>query len=179
MQSTSVMPLGVVIERRALTNPWQAEGWRPVAVFPGAAEIGDWVELRRGPGWVHYHAATLPLELHRKEVTGYRHNLSNDPALVYVVLRRQASPDSDRAVYPFLITASPYDAEAYIDSGDDIVEGVVMPEAVAMWLMNFIERQPNDPPFIKRKRGSGGGPVAERPPGQFGPLKTRGDGRSG
>src|SRR5260221_13042648 len=31
------MPVGIVVERRLLDNPWQAEAWLPVAVVPGTA----------------------------------------------------------------------------------------------------------------------------------------------
>ena len=42
------MPLGVVIERREIDNPWQDHEWRPVAVIPGAAPTTEWKELARG-----------------------------------------------------------------------------------------------------------------------------------
>ena len=66
MERQISMPLGVVLERRELNNRWQRWSWRPVAVIPGAAPVKDRKELRHGDGWVQYHAATLPLELHRK-----------------------------------------------------------------------------------------------------------------
>ena len=59
------LPLGVVLERRDIDNPWQDHVWRPVAVFAGALEVAEWKVLSSGKGWTQYHAATLPLELHR------------------------------------------------------------------------------------------------------------------
>ena len=81
------MPLGVVIERRDIDNPWQDHAWRAVAVIPGAPEAESWRVLNRGEDWVQYHAATLPLELHRKETEAYKVNLAEQTPVIYVVLR--------------------------------------------------------------------------------------------
>jgi hypothetical protein len=70
MERSISMPLGVVVERRELDNRWQRFAWKPVAVIPGAAPVTEWRELMRGEGFVRWHAATLPLELHRKETEG-------------------------------------------------------------------------------------------------------------
>src|SRR5262245_23139054 len=69
------IPLGVVIAHERIDHPWQEYAWRPVSVFLNAPEIGDWRELRRDATATHYHAATLPLELHPKETIGYVANL--------------------------------------------------------------------------------------------------------
>jgi hypothetical protein len=59
-----------------------------------------------------------------------------------------------------LITASPAEAEGYLASGDEIVEGVPMPVAVIAWLKDFVDRHHVERPFVKRKRGKGAGPEA-------------------
>ncbi len=69
------MNTGVVLERRALENRWSDFSGCLASVIPGAPEIDDRVEIGRGEGWVQYHAATLPLEIFRKETEGYKHNL--------------------------------------------------------------------------------------------------------
>jgi hypothetical protein len=153
-----VMRLGVVVERRELHNRWQRWSWRPVAVIPGAAEITAWHELARAEGVVRWHAATLPLLLHRKETEGYRVNLSSVQPAVYAVLR-PVPPERPRAngaaheheVEPFRVTASAYEAQDHMD-GDDIIEAVPMPAGVIAWVQAFIDRHHVDQPFIKRKR---------------------------
>jgi len=67
--------LGVVIARDRIDHPWQEHAWRPVSVFLNAPEASEWRELRREEKSVHYHAATMALELHAKETIGYRANL--------------------------------------------------------------------------------------------------------
>ncbi len=146
------MPLGVVIERREIDNPWQDHEWRPVAVIPGAAPTTEWTELARGERAVRYLAATLPLELHRKETEAYLVNFSNERPLVYVLLTGDDEPDAPHEVKPALVTASPYEAQDYLDAGEDIVEGVAMPDGVIAWVQAFIDRHHVDEPFRKRKR---------------------------
>jgi len=145
------MVVGIVVERRKLDNPWVDHSWHVVAVIPGAPVVDEWVELRRGEGWVQFHARTLPIALFRGETEGYKYNLSLDPPRIYVVLR-EADEADDHEVEPFLATVCPYEAQDYMDSGDEIVETSAMPEPVMAWLAAFVERHHVDRPFVKRKR---------------------------
>ena len=83
---TATIRVGVVIRKQPGVTRWAKWVWRAVAVLPGAGDA-DWVEMRRDGEAVEYHAATLDLEVHRKETEGYRVSLSNDPPSVYVILR--------------------------------------------------------------------------------------------
>jgi hypothetical protein len=153
MERSIRMPLGVVVERRELDNRWQRWTWRPVAVIPGAPPVEAWRELMRGDRFVRWHAATLPLELHRAETEAYRVNLAGRSPAIYVVLRRiqPSERTADNEMCPFAVTASPYDAEGYME-GDDLVEAVAMPDGLIAWVQAFIERHHVDQPFVKRKR---------------------------
>jgi len=150
MQADASMPLGVVIERRDIDNPWQDVAWRPIAVIANAKRQQEWRELQRGDGWVHILAATLDLDLFRSETEGYRTNLSQDTPTVFVVLRPGEDSD-ENGVEPFHVTACPYEAMGYHESGDEIVEGVPMPDDVVAWTQNFVDRHHVDAPFQKRK----------------------------
>jgi hypothetical protein len=147
------MALGVVVERRELDNRWQRFAWKPVAVLPGAPPVEEWRELVRGDRFVRWHAATLPLELHRTETEAYRVNLSGRSPAIYVVLRtiQPSAKTAGNDVSPFAATASPYDAEGYME-GDDLVEAVPMPDGLIAWVRAFIDRHHVDQPFVKRKR---------------------------
>ena len=153
MERKLTMPLGVVVERRELDNRWQRFAWKPVAVIPGAPPVTLWRELARGERFVRWHAATLSLELHRTETEAYRVNLSGRSPSIYVVLRK-AEPSERTAgndVAPFLVTASPYEAEGYLE-GDDLVEAAPMPGALIAWVQAFVDRHHVEEPFVKRKR---------------------------
>ncbi len=144
------MPLGVVVERREVDYPWQDHAWSPVAVIPGAPMIGEWRELASGPGWVRYHCATLTLELHRTETEAYMVNLSDQYPRIFVILTDPEAGAHD--IEAFLVTASPYEAQDYLDSSEDIIEGVPMPDGVIGWVRDFIDRHHAVEPFKKRKQ---------------------------
>ncbi len=155
MDKQETLPLGVVLEWRSLDHPWKDHDWTPLAVVPGAAPgdpAGEWTLLRRGEGWAHYLAGTLPLELFRRETEGYKLNLSHDPPRIFVVLRDDDDGASDHEFIPFLVTACPYEAQDYLDSGEEIVEGVPMPGDVIAFVQAFVDQHHVDEPFKKRKR---------------------------
>ncbi len=155
MKDQESLPLGVVLERRRIDNPWEDFDWRPVAVIPGAPARdpeGEWRTLDEGEDWVQFHSGTLPLELFRRETEGYKFNLSNDPPRVFVVVRGGEEAEVPHDVVPFLVTACPYEAQDYLDSGEDIVEGVPMPAVVLAWVQDFVDKHHVDEPFKKRKQ---------------------------
>jgi hypothetical protein len=142
--------LGVVIAHEKIDHPWQEYAWRPVSVFLGAPEIADWRELRRDATATHYHAATLPLELHPKEAMGYAANLDGGAPLVYVVLRQGG--DSGKPIDVGVVTASPYDAEVYGYDSSEIVGTVAMPAPLIELLEAFVAEHHVEEPFVKRQR---------------------------
>ena len=145
------MKVGVVLERRESDNQWIDHTWQVVSVIPGAAEIDKWNEISHGKDWVQFHATTLSLELFRKETEGYKYNLSLDQPSVFVVLRDDEDDEND-AVMPFIATVCPYEAQDYMDSSEETVHSVPMPDIVASWLAEFVEVNHVDEPFKKRKR---------------------------
>jgi len=147
--------LGVVLERRPSDHPWLDHSWRAIGVIPGAPALdpkGAWKELRRDGEVVQFHAGTLEVSLFRKETEGYRANLSQHPPRIFVVLRRDEDPDSPHEFTPFHVTACPFEAQIYLDNGEDMVEAVAMPEIVAAWVKDYVDRHHVDQPFKKRKR---------------------------
>ena len=99
-----------------------------------------------------FHAATLPLTLHRAETEAYRVAISNSPPSAYVVLTANDDPDDERDFRVSVVTASPFEAQDFLDSGEEIVEPVAMPEGLVAWVRDFIDAHHVDEPFRKRKR---------------------------
>ena len=169
VRNQAKIPLGIVVDRHDMDNPWQDCRWEPVAVIPGAGPLapdGPWTVLDQGEGWERYHAGTLPLELFAGETEAYMTNLSQDPPRLFVVLRSGEDQDSQHEFLPFLVTASAFEAQDYLDSGEDMVEPVVMPEAVAAFVQSFVDKHHVDQTFYKRKRTpaeSGDESFARRP----------------
>mgnify|MGYP001209659427 CR=1 FL=1 len=148
------LTIGIIVEQRMLDNPWQDFAWLPVGILPGIEPIepnASWKLLGEGKGWKHFLIGSLELELFKGETEGYRYNVSNDPAYVYVVLSPAEEID-DPEIRPFLATVCPYEAESYRENGEDVVEGVVMPDEINSWVSSFIEKYHVDQPFKKRKQ---------------------------
>lgn len=145
------MPVGVVIRRTPGVTRWVKWHMVPVAVLPGAAPA-EWKELRREGEAVEYHAATVPMTLHRAEIEAYLVSLNMAPASVFVILDRDetgTSPDGYRVTK---VTASAYEAQDYLDSGESIVESVPMPVLLASWIDDFVKMHYEYEPFVKRQR---------------------------
>lgn len=149
---SEVMPLGVVIERRALDNPWEPFAWTAVAVVPGGDdEAGTgWRLLEEDGRRQRWYAGTLPLELHRRATEGYLYNLAHDTPRIYVELREDEEGAHD--VMAFAVTACPFEAQSALDSEGSLVEGVPMPDIVRSWVAEFCEAFHVDQPHYKRKR---------------------------
>jgi len=169
LSRTLRISLGIVMERRPGSTPWQDTVWRPVDVIPGAGPAEDgWRLLCSGDGWSRHHAATLELELFHTDTDGYHVNLSQTPPRVWVALR--PSGEDDRPL-PFFVTASAFEAEAYQVSGNDTVEAVPMPPALVALVAEFVGQHHVDRPFVKRERqphtddapGGGRGRRRDRP----------------
>ena len=140
--------VAVTVERRNSATAWITESWRPLDVIaepPAAAEA--WVLLRRGDGFEHYLANDIPLELHRSDLASYRYNLGGIDPRLYVVLRK--TEDGARVQ---MVTAAPDQAQAMSESGEDVVDGLPMPEAIRAWIEVFCACHPPDEPMRKRKR---------------------------
>lgn len=146
------MPVGVVVVRQEIDNPWQDHVWQPVEVLPGAPPVEGWKELARGDGWVQYHAGTLALELFRKETEAYKINLEGEKPVVYVVLSEREDDDDDFPYALRRVTVSPFEAQDYLDADDAIVEPIRMPEQVVAWIDAFIAEHHTEETFKKRQR---------------------------
>ena len=146
------IPLGIVVEKRKSTHPWGDWIWRPVAVFMNAAEGVAWAEMMRGDDFIRYHAATLPLTLHRKETEALRLNLMLDEPELYVILQECEDRASAFPYEPHVVTASSYVSQDFDDTSGNIVEKVAMPEPVAALIQAFVEQHHVEEPFKKRQR---------------------------
>lgn len=143
------MAIGIVVEKRTARSRWTRETWRSTAVIPGGGPADPGCVLDSGPGWTRYYGGRLGLTLHRSGTAGYRQTLSTPQPQLYVVLRPR---DDERGVEPFLVTACPFEAQDYLDSGEETVDAVPMPPPVAAWVQAFVDQHHVDEPFVKRKQ---------------------------
>lgn len=145
------MMVGVIVERRVSASRWAQHDWVPIAVTTDPPGDGvAWRELSTDGPVTRFFARALPLELFRGETEGYVENLRQPRPAVFVVLRRGEELE-DNDVEPFRVTVCPFEALGYAESGDEIVEGVEMPEKIGAWVAHFVADHHVDTPFKKRK----------------------------
>lgn len=142
--------VSVIVERRPSASRWADWIWAPVEVIEGAGTADPFTRLAESEdGTARFFAGSTDIVLHRKETEAYRLNLAGDRVL-YTVLR--AGDDEDVPYTVHSVTASPYEAQDYLDSGDEIVEALAMPYTIAELVEAFCSVHHEDEPFIKRKR---------------------------
>ena len=94
---------------------------------------------------VEYHATTLTLELWPSDTEAYLVNLSaRIPSLAVVMHRADANLDGPE---PLLVTASPYEAQDYQDSGEEVVDLVPMSSGLIAWVRDFVEKHHEEEVF--------------------------------
>ncbi|MEP1611656.1 MAG: DUF3305 domain-containing protein [Roseobacter sp.] len=144
------MRLGVVIRKSPGVTRWAKWVWKAIAVLPGAGEA-HWKLLSAQGDNEEYHAATKELWLYVSDTEAYVHELGTRVPSIYVVLRSddEDGPDGLRVEY---VTASPYEAQDYCDSSEEIVEKVPMPPGVLAWVRDFVDTYHVEEPFVKRRR---------------------------
>lgn len=173
MSTSDSMKVGIIVEQRPSASPWINSTLCPVDVVPGAAPSAEWREVSRQKSElgeaVRYLAATLPIELFAKETQGYLVNLADSVPRVYVIMREDEDVESGFGYTPFLATVCPFEAQDYMDSGEDIVEGVPMPPAVATWLQAWCDTHHTEEKFVKRKR-QGGAALGQEPFTRIAPV---------
>lgn len=145
------LPVGIVLRRTPGVTRWAKWAWRAVDVLPGAGPA-DWKVIRQEGETTDYHVTTLDLELHRTDAEAYRISLTMTPPAVFVVIREDDDPSAEFEVKVHAVTASAYEAQDYLDSGEEIVEPVGMPEGLVATIRDFTDLHFHEEPFIKRKR---------------------------
>ncbi len=145
------LPLGVVVRRLPGVTRWAKWAWKAVSVLPGAGKA-NWQILRSEGDAVEYHAATVALELYTSDTEAYLHELNSRVPSVYVVMRDNAGPDAEIPFEVLVATASPYEAQDYADSGEELVEKVPMPAGLVAWVRDFVDEHHQEEPFVKRRR---------------------------
>jgi hypothetical protein len=151
---TATLPLatitvGVLVERSKAASQWIDFLWRPVKVLAGVPETPVWTTLSDDGERAVFYVGTADIELHRTETANYHENLATGTPLLWVILRQT---DSEPPYSIVTVTADPSEGEAMMESGNDIIETVPMPEPIEDALVQFIAEHHVDRTFSKRKR---------------------------
>lgn len=143
------MTVGIVVERRTLSNPWVDAVWLPSAVLPGVPAAEPWTTLSETEDVKRIYAGSHELALHTVETANYRDNLDSGLPRVWVSLRES---EGEHPVQIVGVTADPAEGESYTEAGGDTVEALAMPPEIAEHLADFVARHHVEKQFFKRKR---------------------------
>jgi Protein of unknown function (DUF3305) len=159
------MTIGLVLERRELGGEWGGVAWRPITIFADAPDVAPWTPLGGTKAGMRFYAGAFPISVYSTDTANYRDNLSSEAPKLWVVMRRE---EAEPPVTVLLVTADPAEGEGNTEAGNNIVETIDMPVAIAGAIAAFIEAHHVERPIIKRRRdnrpfdvrwrdGSGGG----------------------
>jgi hypothetical protein len=147
------MPIGLLVARYTDPDRDPARAIIPCAVVTDMPPLPVGTLLRRETDRDIVYAGDSTLVLYPGESAHYEDNLLLDPPRVWVSLR----PDPDHIGSIAAISVDPYEGEAMADVESDIVEALPMPQAVRLWLAEFLAEFPPKRDFYKRKRDEGMG----------------------
>lgn len=143
------LPVGVVVEKRKLNNPWAEFSWRPVTILPGAPDTAPWTILDEQHEVRRFYAGASEVELFPGSGSYYRDNLTSGQPSLWVVLRPTGREPPFEV---FAVTADPNEGEAFTQAGNDLVEAVAMPEPIRQAIESFVAEHHVETQFVKRQR---------------------------
>jgi Protein of unknown function (DUF3305) len=123
--------VAIVMERRALANPWASEEWTAIAVIPDTGNHGPCViaEDSGSQRWLH---PGYELTLRRDEAEGYFLNVTSAEPRLFVMWQME-----DERAHPYSVSASYNEASTWMDAGDQ-VDPVPMAPELARWLGDYV-----------------------------------------
>jgi hypothetical protein len=142
------MPVGVVIAKRRLSNPWVDHAWLPASVLPTVPDAAPGTRLSATEQEELFYAGSFSIALHSGETSHYRDNLVSGQPSLWVALRPIGGDDHEIA----MVTADPYEGESLAGGIGEIVEAVPMPPEIQEHLTAFVDAFHVERAFVKRKR---------------------------
>ncbi len=159
MKRSKTIPIGVIMAKEAFDNPWVDHIWKANGIALEFPSDIHWKKLSSSEKSTHYIVSSQ-LQLFRGETESYLSNINDEEPSIYVILRDNdddldgASDETseDVPLEVHLVTASPFEAQDYLDTGEDIVERIPMPDALLTQIKTFIAEHHEEEKFKKRKR---------------------------
>ncbi len=152
MPETEQVKIGIVLERRVSDNPWLDHEWVTVGITTEVVDAEDWVLLYETEQVSRFLSPAVDVELHRTETEAYLYNLQSPQPSVFAVLRHDEESDADVPFNVHVVTASPYEAQDYLDSSEEHVDRIALPQDLAAWMQTFVETHHKEQEFKKRRR---------------------------
>jgi len=144
--------VGVIAEKRKAHTKWAEDIWLPTAIIDGQLSQEPGQIMRKTESAESYFMGLAEIYCHAKETESYIHNFESEVPCVFVVLRRDEENEHRLPWYVHVVTVSPYEAQDYADTAEDIIERVTMPLSIAKAVMDFTDQHHEEVVFKKRKR---------------------------
>ena len=146
----ATLPLGVVIRRTPGATRWAKWAWKALPFCPGPEmPIGARCAVRGTP-------SNFTLRPFRLNCTALRRTptftVSRRAPRQFTWFLRKTTRSMATAWMQLLVTASPYEAQDYADSGEEIVEKVPMTEGLIAFVQQFVDTHHVEEEFKKRRR---------------------------
>lgn len=141
------MPIGVIMQRRAVNYLWADHVWSVAAVrpYPKAPKAVQIIE--QTPSLQTYLISGLALTLHRDENDGYFENWVAPEPKVFVMWQLE----QDMAM-PVIASVSYGEGTRILDSGES-ADGVVMAHEIHAWLGDYLRLHYHPRPRRGREHG--------------------------
>lgn len=152
------MQVGVLAEKRKAgssaspSSPWAEDYWVPTGILETEIASPPGTLLRETDEAVSYYLGPSEIYCHASETEAYIFNFDSKVPVIFVILREDHENEHPLPWFVQQVTVSPYEAQDYADSAEDIIGCIPMPVTIATALTEFIEQHHKDEPFIKRKR---------------------------
>ena len=143
------IPVTVLAERRPGATPWAEWSWRAVEVLEDAPDLPPWTVLREEAGRTLFVAGRTEVALYPTDTPNYRENLQADAPRIWVVLREAEAPPGLRL---YTVTVDGGEAHIYAETGNDLLESLVMPAALRAVVEAFVIQHHVERAFHKRPR---------------------------
>jgi hypothetical protein len=153
MAAIEHITVGVVVEKKAVDNPWVDHIWMPRAVLPDVPAAEPWTLLSREAGAERWYAGPATLSLYSSDTGHLIENLLPEGNKLWVALRPTGQAgDAAPPLELIGVTADPSEGEGFQEGGADIVETVPMPPEIAARIIAFFNAHHVERPFHKRER---------------------------
>ncbi len=143
---------GVLAERRKSVSRWATDYWIPVGVTPAFSGLSEGEVLLSDDNVTRYFMGVTEISCHATETEAYVHNFNSRAPALFVALRRSVDDAHPLPWFVHAVTASPYEAQDFEDSGEDIIERIAMPADIEATIKEFVDHYHREEEFRKRRR---------------------------
>ena len=144
--------VGVVLQRAPAASRWADWVWSVPEIVVGAPPTQGWRLMSSEGERMRFLSSPHTVTLHHKMVEAYDANIETGAPHLWIMLDEVEDGVADPAWRVIAVTADPYEAQCFLDSGEGLVERLPMPAELVAWMARYLASVPEAPTFRKRRR---------------------------